>query len=267
MRVGLISDVHGNLQALRTVLERLEGERLDRLVCLGDIVGYGGDPEACLQVVREHTDTVVMGNHDAAAVHPWARSTFHSYARAAIEAHAAWLDADALAYLAGLPGAVHAGNGGEHGLFLTHGTPGETYPFTYLTSATEAGPALTSFRERFGAVGHTHVPAVFEAEARSSRASERDLRAGPATEGWRPEAPDRDAMLDFTIEPGTRVILNPGSVGQPRDGDPRASCMVLDLRSGSVRWLRLAYDLPAAQAAIRRRGLPEVLAARLAVGR
>ena len=70
MRIGLISDVHGNLQALRTVLERLDRERLDRLVCLGDVVGYGGDPEACLELVRARTDTVIMGNHDAAAAHP-----------------------------------------------------------------------------------------------------------------------------------------------------------------------------------------------------
>ena len=265
MRIGLISDVHGNLPALRTVLERLDAERLDRLVCLGDVVGYGGDPEACLELVREHTDTVIMGNHDAAAAHPWARATFQSYARAAIEAHAAWLGEDALAFLAGLPGSVQAGNGGGRGLFLIHGTPGETYPFTYLTSAAEAGPALASFRERFAAVGHTHVPAVFEALIGSSRPRVRDLRAALGA-GGSTRLVDQDAV-DLDLGPETRAILNPGSVGQPRDGDPRASCMVLDLERGAVRWLRLAYDVAAAQSAIRRRGLPEVLAPRRAVGR
>jgi predicted phosphodiesterase len=264
MRIGLISDVHGNLPALRTTLERLDRERLDRLVCLGDVVGYGGDPEACLELVRARSETVVMGNHDAAAAHPWARSTFQSYARTAIEAHAAWLGAEALEFLAGLPGAVHTGNGGGRGVFLIHGTPGETYPFTYLTSAAEAGPALASFRERFAAVGHTHVPAVFEAPIGSSRPRARDLRAaGDGKIG----AVEEDAAVDLPLGSETRAILNPGSVGQPRDGDPRASCMILDLDAGVVRWLRLVYDVPAAQAAIRRRGLPEVLAARLAVGR
>jgi predicted phosphodiesterase len=269
MRVGLISDVHANLPALRTVLDRLADERLDRLLCLGDVVGYGGDPEACLALVRERADTVVMGNHDAAAAHAWARASFHSWAREAIEAHAAWLDAEALAFLAGLPGAVHAGNGGQRGLFLTHGTPGETYPFTYLTTAGEAGPALASFQERFGAVGHTHVPALFTIAPGSPRVELGDLEMELARAAGAEAAADvgRDAVLDLVLGPGTRAILNPGSVGQPRDGDPRASCMVLDVGLGAVRWLRLPYDVRAAQAVIRRRGLPEILAARLALGR
>lgn len=263
MRIGLLSDVHANLQALRTVLERLETERLDRLVCLGDIVGYGGDPEACVELVRERADPIVMGNHDAAAVHPWVRDTFHSYARAAIEAHAAWLDRGALAFLADLPPAAYMGNGGPHGLYLTHGMPGESVPFTYLVRVAQAGPALASFAERFAAVGHTHVPASFEACARTTPRS-RDLWAGAE---WGAFDPARDAAVEFTVEPDRRAILNPGSVGQPRDGDPRASCMVLDLATGAVRWLRVVYDVAGAQAAIRRRGLPEILAARLAVGR
>ena len=202
--------------------------------------------------------------HDAAAAHPWARATFQSYARAAIEAHAAWLGAEALTFLAGLPGAVHAGNGGGRGVFLTHGTPGETYPFTYLTTAAEAGPALASFRERFAAVGHTHVPAIFEAPLGASRPRLRDLRAA---EDAASVSLDDDLAVDLPIGAETRAILNPGSVGQPRDGDPRASCMILDVDTGTVRWLRVPYDVAAAQTVIRRRGLPEILAARLAVGR
>ena len=256
MRVGLLSDVHANLQALRTVLRRLEQERVDRLVCLGDIVGYGGDPEACVEIVRERASTCVIGNHDAAAVHPAVRRTFNAAAREAIEAHAAWLDASAVAFLAALPGDARLEDPSGQDLYLIHGTPGESYRFTYLTELVEAREAFEAFSERFGAVGHTHVPAVYERDRGSGgRARERGL----------PAAADGGAELAFARE--TRVLLNPGSVGQPRDGDPRAACMVLNLEAGEVRYLRLDYDVAAAQAAIRRRGLPEWLARRLSVGR
>ena len=162
MRVGLVSDVHGNLQALRTVLERLDAERLDLIACLGDIVGYGGDPEACLELVRERASICVLGNHDAAAIHPEVRRTFNAAARVAIEAHAGWLSPSATAYLASLPAAERIGNAGGDHAFLTHGTPGESRLFTYLISPAQAGPAFRTFPDRFGAVGHTHVPALFE---------------------------------------------------------------------------------------------------------
>lgn len=257
MRVALVADVHGNLQALSVVLERLEVEGVDRLVCLGDVVGYGGDPEACLALLRERADLCVRGNHDAAAVDPRIRRGFNVVARAAIEEHAAWLEADALAFLAGLPQVDGLAEDG--GLFLTHGTPGERRRFTYLVTALQAGDALDAFDERFGAVGHTHVPAVFEADAGPAGARERNV----VTDG--PAARDGERILE--VGPGRRAILNPGSVGQPRDGDPRAACMVLDTAAGRAALLRLAYDVAGAQAAIRRRGLPEVLAARLAFGR
>jgi predicted phosphodiesterase len=260
MQVGLLSDIHANLQALRTVLARMEEEGVDRLLCLGDVVGYGGDPEACVELVRQRVSVCILGNHDAAAVHPWARATFNAAARVAVEAHAQWLDARAASYLAGLPPEERVGGGAAEGLYLVHGTPGETSPFTYLTSVYQAGPAFECFGDRFAAVGHTHVPALYERQESGARARERSLRANGGS-------PTRDVLQQIEVTPGARAILNPGSVGQPRDGDPRAACMVLDLETGAVRVIRLTYDVEGAQAAIRRRGLPEWLAARLAAGR
>nr|MBA2564796.1 metallophosphoesterase family protein [Gemmatimonadota bacterium] len=181
MRVGLISDVHANLQALHVVLARLEEEGVERLVCLGDVVGYGGDPEACVALVRERASTCVMGNHDAAAVHPWVRRTFHSSARLAVEAHSGWLDVSDLAWLADLPATARLPDPGPADLFLTHGTPGEEAPFTYLLDEDQAARALGSFRERFAAVGHTHVPACFHEDAgRDRRVRRRGLRPPPS---------------------------------------------------------------------------------------
>lgn len=259
MRIGLLSDVHGNLQALETVLERLEGEGPELLACLGDVVGYGGDPEACLDLVRDRIGTCVLGNHDAAVVDPRVRRSFNSVARIAIDAHADWLGQGDVAFLAELPFALNVTAGAD--LLLTHGTPGEEAPFTYLVEPAQAARAFRSFRERYGAVGHTHVPALWEEGPGSrGRAHALPFRAEPA-------GPGAEGVLEVSFAAGTRVILNPGSVGQPRDGDPRAAFLVLDLAAGAARLHRVPYDVAGAQAAIRRRRLPEVLAARLAMGR
>jgi predicted phosphodiesterase len=288
MRLGLLSDVHANLQALRTVLDRLERERVDRLVCLGDVVGYGGDPEACVALIRERVNLCIRGNHEAAALESGVRRTFTSAALVAINAHAKWLHPNDTAYLAKLPQAARITAGGPQGsgLFVIHGTPGEVIRFTYLLTPAQAAQAFQYFPERFGAVGHTHVPAMFERDDGGGRTvRERDLRPDgwqppPRRRGfriWREESRaqavrvdtrvwQQEGIRDVTVAPGWRAILNPGSVGQPRDGDPRAACMVLDLPTGRAYQLRLPYDIEAAQARIRERGLPEQLAARLAVG-
>jgi predicted phosphodiesterase len=284
MRVGLLSDIHANLQALRTVLERFQQEGVDRLVCLGDVIGYGGDPEACVALVRERSDICIRGNHEAAAVEPGVRRTFTSAARVAIDAHAQWLHPLDIAYLEALPQAARLEGPEETGLFAIHGTPGEVMRFTYLQSAAQAAQAFHFFSERFAAVGHTHVPALFERDESGRIVRGRDVHPererAPRRRGFRlwregPRAAvattqdptwGREGNRDVPILPGHRAIVNPGSVGQPRDGDPRAACMVLDLAAGRVKELRLPYDIPAAQARIRERGLPETLAARIAFG-
>ncbi|MFN2433253.1 MAG: metallophosphoesterase [Gemmatimonadota bacterium] len=266
MRVGLFSDVHGNLQGLRAVLHRLAREGVDRTVCLGDVVGYGGDPEACVELVAQRADACVMGNHDLAILEPALRRGFNPAARAAVDAHAEWLRPEHHAWLRTLPLVEAEGSAAEpsEALFLTHATPGEAAPFTYLLTSRQAGAALGAFRERFAAVGHTHVPVLFE-EVAGDAGSCAEMRE----RSWRAAPPDPadPAAKELGVAEDARAIVNPGSAGQPRDGDPRAACMVLDLASGRVRALRVEYDVPAAQTAIRRRGLPPVLATRLAVGR
>jgi predicted phosphodiesterase len=284
MRVGLLSDIHANLQALRTVLERLQQEGVDRLVCLGDVIGYGGDPEACVALVRERSDLCIRGNHEAAAVEPGVRRTFTSAARVAIDAHAQWLHPLDMAYLEALPQAARLEGPEEAGLFAIHGTPGEVMRFTYLQSPAQAAHAFHFFTERFAAVGHTHVPALFERDESGRIVRGREVypeREQPPRrrgfrlwrEGSRPAAVrtqdptwEREGSRDVTILPGHRAILNPGSVGQPRDGDPRAAWLELETDDGAAVYHRVPYDIDAAAGPIVDAGLPKHLAERLYIG-
>lgn len=244
-RYGLIADVHSNLQALEVALEWLDGQSVDDVYCLGDVVGYGGDPAACVERVRERCAGTVVGNHDAAVVDPSLRRWFNPHARVAIERQADLLGEDAREWLAALPDTIELDRVG-----LTHSGFADPRAFDYVIEPWEAERELAASPARWGFFAHTHVPAVFH---RSAAGEVRAVAFDPA----------RDVPLD---EEG-RYLVNPGSVGQPRDGDPRAACAVFDATDGICRWVRLEYDLQAAQAAIRRSDMPEFEAERLARGR
>ena len=245
-RFGLVADVHANLQALEAVLAHLEAERVDEIWCLGDVVGYGGDPAACVALVRERCAGTVRGNHDAAAVDARLREGFNPHARAAIELQAELLDAETRAWLAGLPPLIELDD-----VVLLHGSVADPDAFPYVLGAWDADRELEALTARWGFYGHTHVPA-----------------------GWR-KAPDRPAPERIEIpasgavrlDGSGRYLVNPGAVGQPRDGDPRAACAVFDREDARLWIARLPYDIPGAQAAIRRAGMPAIEAARLVDGR
>lgn len=245
-RFGLVADVHANLQALEAVLAHFDAEGVDEIWCLGDVVGYGGDPAACVELVRERCAGTVRGNHDAAAVDRRLRDGFNPHARAAIELQAELLDAETLAWLSGLPPLIELDD-----VVLLHGSVSDPEGFPYVMGAWDADRELRALAARWGFYGHTHVPA-----------------------GWR-KALDHDApeRIEFPTSgeipldaPG-RYLVNPGAVGQPRDGDPRAACAVFDRAAARLRIARLPYDIAAAQAAIRRAGMPAIEAARLEDGR
>ena len=245
-RFGIVADVHANLPALNAVLSALGEEGVEETWCLGDVVGYGGDPEACVAIVRERCAGTVRGNHDAAAVEAALRASFNPHARAAIERQADVLSRDALEWLGGLPVVLELGD-----VVLLHGSFVDPEGFPYVLGSRDAARELAAVPGRWAFYGHTHVPAVWRLDP-DGRVEE--LRSG-----------DRGAVTRLD-GPG-RYLVNPGAVGQPRDGDVRAACAIFDRTAGELRLLRIPYDIAAAQASIRRAGMPAIEAERLERGR
>ena len=251
-RYGVVADVHANLQALTRALEYLDGASVDAIYCLGDVVGYGGDPEECIRIVRERCTGTVRGNHDHAVVDPSLRGWFNEHARRAVECQAELLGQLELAWLAELPPTIDL-----DGVILGHSGFADPGRYRYIRDEADAAVEFEALATRYGLIGHTHVPAVF-AQTADGEISRVDLDS----EEDATEVDEREVVLG----PYRRAIINPGAVGQPRDRDPRAACAVLDLGSDTVRMVRLKYDIAAAQDAIDRRGLPRFEAARLAMG-
>lgn len=245
-RFGLLADVHANLQALEAVLGFLDSQGVEEIWCLGDVVGYGGNPAACIEIVRERCAGTVRGNHDAALVEPRLRETFNPHAREAIELQATLLDAGALSWLAGLPPLIELDD-----VVLLHGSVVDPDGFPYVLGKWDAVRELEGLDARWGFFGHTHVPAVWH--------------MGPERRVEELFLSETDPELGLD-RPG-RYLVNPGAVGQPRDGDPRAACAIFDRRSANFRCVRVDYDVLAAQSAIRRAGMPLIEAERLERGR
>lgn len=241
MRYAVLSDVHGNLEALRAVLADA-ADQSDAVLCLGDVVGYGADPEACVDLVGERCSAVVGGNHERAVTGRLDLEWFNPYARAAAEWTRARLDGDAQAWLDGLPLVREVEEA-----TLAHASPAGPEEWDYLVSAEDGFAVFGAFTTRLCFVGHSHIPRVW-----SSGSWGRD---------WEPH-PEAIA-----VETGCRYIVNVGSVGQPRDRDPRAAYALWDADDRRITIRRVAYDVAAARAKIVAAGLPRFLADRLGDGR
>ena len=239
MRIAVLSDIHGNLVALDAVLAAAGA--VDEVWHLGDVVGYGPDPDGVVARLAEIGATGVRGNHDAACCGGNEIEWFNPDARRAMEWTRARVDGATLAWLGALPERLEA-----HGCTLTHGSPREPI-WEYVTSTPVARANLAVLPTAIGLHGHTHVPAAF-------------IEDDGRIEAMAPGDGSRLALR------GRRALLNPGSVGQPRDGDPRASFMTLDPTDGTASWHRVAYDITSVQVAMREAGLPASLAARLSLG-
>ena len=239
MRIAVLSDVHSNLIALDAVLAH--AGPLDGVWHLGDIVGYGPDPDGVVARLAEVKAVGVRGNHDAAALGGDEIEHFNPEARAAMEWTRGAISDDTRAWLATLPERRMEGD-----MTLVHGSPRDP-TWEYLTTASAARGSFAALTTAHGLNGHTHVPAAFTLE---------DDRIGLLR-------PGDGESLSLT---GTRVLLNPGSVGQPRDGDPAASYLILDPEREVATWHRVSYDIGAVQAAMHEVGLPPRLAARLGHG-
>ncbi len=237
MRVALLSDVHANREALQAVLAQLGP--VDALWVTGDTVGYGPDPSDVLALLGERGAVLVQGNHDLAVATGEGLMLFNEHAAKAAELQRAWLSPSERDTLAGLPRVA-----AHEGFTLCHGSLRDPL-WEYVSSAGAARASLARAGTPHGCVGHTHVPAVFV--------------AGGATRLLRPAEGD-------VVPLAPRSLVNPGSVGQPRDGDPRASYVVLDTTAGTAAFYRASYRVDETQRRIRARRLPDVLADRLAYG-
>ncbi|HEV7163626.1 MAG TPA: metallophosphoesterase family protein [Solirubrobacteraceae bacterium] len=242
MKVAVISDIHGNRQAFEAVLEAVAASDAAELWCLGDLVGYGADPDVCVELAREHAAVCLAGNHDLAVTGEIPLDEFSRGASLAAQWTQEVIAPENLAFLTGL----HP-QGKEGPIGLYHASPRDPV-WEYVLSALLAELCLDRQPERICLIGHSHVALAFVRQ-------EGELATGePRREG---------SQLDLCTG---EWLLNPGSVGQPRDGDPRASWMLLDLGGLTASYRRTGYDVAGAAGAIRAARLPDSLAERLEYG-
>jgi diadenosine tetraphosphatase ApaH/serine/threonine PP2A family protein phosphatase len=242
MSMVILSDIHSNLESFQAVLKDFSRERVDQLLCLGDIVGYAADPDRCIEMLRGLTSDVVAGNHDWAAVGLTDIDYFNPVARAAIEWTAGIITPDHAAFLKSLPL-----TGSLPGMLLVHATPFQPEVWDYLFSLEDASQSFRHFDQQICFTGHSHYPIAFAQDKEGNISVIRDST--------------------FTLLDSYRYLINVGSVGQPRDGDPRAAYVIYKPEEASFTLRRVSYDITRTQRKIVAAGLPTLLAARLAAGR
>jgi diadenosine tetraphosphatase ApaH/serine/threonine PP2A family protein phosphatase len=242
MRIALLTDVHGNLPAFEAVLADVDAHAPEQIWCLGDLVGYGAQPDDCVELARQRCNLSLAGNHDLVVTGEIPISDFSSSAAEAARWTQETIRPETMAYLKGL---VPEDPGREPALY--HGSPRDPV-WEYVLSSWQADECMDLMDGRVGAMGHSHVALWFHRDdnarvsgAAAEAGSERDLSTG-------------------------RWLVNPGGVGQPRDGDPRAAWLLLDTGTWRATWRRVEYPIDEAARAIEEAGLPRVLAERLYSG-
>jgi predicted phosphodiesterase len=241
MRYGLISDIHANLEALEAVLKDIEKRSVDSIHCLGDVVGYGADPAACLKLVQQTCETKLLGNHEYAALGLQSCEQFNDAAKTSAVWTQETLEDGALAIMADFDIDRTLDD-----MYLVHASPFEPDHWHYVFSAEDAILGFKHLKKNIGFYGHSHIPMV--------------LRERPQS------IPHARAGHDFTADPEGRYLINVGSVGQPRDNDPRACYVVFESEEMDLEFYRVDYDIAAAQDKMSKASLPETLISRLAAG-
>src|SRR3989304_2995691 len=232
MRLAILSDIHSNLEALNKALAVVDSRGADEVLCLGDVVGYGGNPNECVEIVRKRCSTVLLGNHDVAALDLSAAQTFTTLARISAEWTFEQLSTENKAFLRSLPLTAS-----KEGILLVHSSPFEPSEWNYIFSAPDAHLGFEHFSEEICFVGHSHVPGVFGEKSAKKQ-----------------------------VKRGERFIVNVGSVGQPRDGNANLSFGFFDTDKWEYENVRASYDVKGAAEAIIKAGLPRPLADRLGAG-
>lgn len=241
----MITDIHANLAALEAALEGIDAAQVEEIWCLGDVLGYGAEPDRCAELVRERCSTCLVGNHDLAVL---GAIDIAAFSEAAAEA-ATWtrenVAEETLAHLRELDAA-----GDREGIGLFHASPRD-HVWEYVLSEPQAADCFAEQEQRVALIGHSHVALFFHRPEDGAGGEVVGAAAGAGTE------------LDLA---SGRWLVNPGSVGQPRDGDPRAAWLELDTDAETARYHRVPYDIERAAAAIVAAGLPDRLADRLFIG-
>ena len=243
MKYGVLGDIHSNLSALQAVLRELAHQGIDRVLSVGDVVGYGAAPKETLELLRDSGVEVVKGNHDAAVAGELSTVLFNHFARQAVQWTQTVLDESERRWLSELPFLLELED-----CAVGHGTYHAPERFDYVTTTTDADPSLDRMQAPVCFVGHTHVPVTL------MRLADDPNRT----------AYTREAVID--LRDSSRALVNVGSVGQPRDEDPRAAYAIYDTVAESVRIERVEYDIDREAARIRAAGLPSALAERLYIG-
>jgi len=241
MRYGILSDIHSNLEALETVLHELSREHIDSYLCLGDIVGYGADPNRCIHLIRELDPPLVIGNHDAGCTGRLSLGYFNEYARSALIWTMDRLDEQEAQYIKTPPYVIRSNE--KH--TLVHGTIDSPDIFNYMLTPEQAGASFHILETQILFLGHTHVPGIFEG------------RNEKVIYYYKPK---------IKLSERSRYIVNAGSVGQPRDGDPRASFVIYDTLKKTIEMKRVEYPIKHTAEKILKAGLSEFLANRLEQG-
>lgn len=245
MRVAVVTDIHANLPALEAVLAAIDESEVEEIWCLGDVLGYGAEPDACTELLRQRCAVCLVGNHDLAVLGALEISAFSEAAAEAVVWTRENVEGETLDFLRELDPI-----GRREGVGLFHASPRDPV-WEYVLSADQAGPCLDAQEERIGLIGHSHVALFFARPNDSTRGQMRGAQAGDG------------ALLD--LDAGSWLV-NPGSVGQPRDSDPRAAWLALDTEEKTAHFHRVAYDIDRTAQSIVGAGLPQRLADRLYIG-
>ena len=244
MRIGVLSDIHANYEALSAVLEAYKAEGVERYYCLGDTVGYGGSPEECAQIIRTLCTATILGNHDAAVASRMDYSYYYEAARQALDTHASMVSAESMEWLKSLPYQVKLK---DFGVDLCHGSPVRLEEFEYIFAPEQARECLPIYDElgHITLIGHSHLCKVF---------------------ALTPNSVEELPPVDFVLDPDKKYIVSVGSVGQPRDYDNRASFTVFDTEKRRFEFKRVEYDIETAADKVLRARLERHFAHRLFIG-
>jgi predicted phosphodiesterase len=244
MRIAIISDIHANLDALEAAFADIETQQIDEVVCLGDVVGYGPNPNECIALVNKRCPVTLLGNHDAAAIGKLSTQHFNIHAKIAIEWTSEHLSEQSRTFLENLPITKTLDD-----RTYVHATPYEPKMWYYITSLEEAAFNFQFFGSIFCFVGHTHIPMIIVLDERK----ELYVHQGD--------------HIDYGDLKNSRLLINVGSVGQPRDRNPNLCYSIIDSGAQRFEYRRIPYDIARVQAKMRKAKLPEFLALRLQEGR
>jgi diadenosine tetraphosphatase ApaH/serine/threonine PP2A family protein phosphatase len=246
MLYGVFSDIHGNLPAFEAVLRSMDSRKVEKRICLGDIVGYGANPNECATLAKQHSDVCILGNHDNVALKREPYTDFNVYAKVAMEWTWGHLSNSTIDYLKSLPYIVEE----KHFTFV-HSSPMSPADWHYVADLDGALESFSYFKTPYCFIGHTHSPVMVATNCKDAYSEIPTISDGPL---YRPKENEK-------------VLINAGSVGQPRDRDNRACWCLIDSDCSWIEFVRVEYDIERAQSLLRKENLPAFLAERLMLGR